>query len=107
MSTSSDTLPVAGFACNGYKLAGINRKIDIVQYLYGNRVVEILADMFCLKYSMRHIQFTFCSLSHDYSQRKVVLNERLIQVPESEEFKPSNPFKPLKPDYNERFAIYP
>ena len=34
-----------------------------------------------------------------YSQRKVVLNERPVKVPESEDFKPSNPFKPLKPDY--------
>jgi hypothetical protein len=34
-----------------------------------------------------------------YSQRKVVLNEKPVQVPESEDFKPSNPFKPLKPDY--------
>jgi len=32
------------------------------------------------------------------SQREVVLNERSIQVPESEDFKPSNHFKPLKPE---------
>jgi len=34
-----------------------------------------------------------------YSQRKVVLNEGLVQVLESEGPKPSNRSKPLKPDY--------
>ncbi len=33
------------------------------------------------------------------SQHKAVLNERQVQVPESEDSKPSNYFKPLKPDY--------
>ena len=37
-----------------------------------------------------------------YSQRKVVLKVRQVQVPESEDFKPSNYFKPHKPDYNPR-----
>ena len=39
-------------------------------------------------------------LDNGYTQREVVLNERPEQVPESEDFKPSNPFKPLKPDNN-------
>ncbi len=35
-----------------------------------------------------------------YTQRKVVLNEKSVQKPESEDSKPSNTFKPLKPFYN-------
>jgi glucosylceramidase len=37
-----------------------------------------------------------------YCQRKVVLNERTAQVHESDGFKPSIPFKPLKPDYKHK-----